>query len=67
MWFILSRSTPLQEVSDLEADGYERMNEGEWWHDYLNRSPGCSRGLRDIARGEVGRFAVEQYSGNLFD
>lgn len=54
-----------KEVSDLEIEGYERMNEGEWWHDFLNRSPGCSRTLRNTARLNIS--VVEQYAGNLFD
>lgn len=56
-----------KEVSDLEIEGFERMNEGEWWQDFLNRSPGCSRFLRNIAPGRPDVSGVEQYAGNLLD
>ena len=32
-------------VDDLMEMGGERMNDGEWWYEYLTRSPGCVRAM----------------------
>ena len=37
--FIAGRSA--KEVLDMQEAGGERMNNGEWWNDYLECSPGC--------------------------
>ena len=42
--FIAGRSA--EAVLDMQEAGGERMNNGEWWNDYLERSPGCGRAMR---------------------
>lgn len=56
-------------LDDLLVEGIERMNEGEWWYDYLIRSPGCARLIRGQIPGGGGASGsnVEQYSGNMLD
>ena len=46
--------------------GQERMNDREWWYEYLMRSLGYARALRVSGRSLWAReLPVEQYDGSL--
>ena len=53
-------------MEDMVEKGQERMNDGEWWYEYLMRSPGCARALRLSGRSVWTReLPAEQYEGSL--
>lgn len=67
MKFTEGRVVPgIKAVEDMFERGQERMNDGEWWYEYLMRSPGCSRALRLTGRSLWAReLPAEQYGGSL--
>lgn len=52
---------------DLVEMGVERMNDGEWWLEYLLRSPRCASVLRGTRLGVLNSLDVPQYEGTLFE
>lgn len=59
-------SSGVKAVEDMVERGQERMNDGEWWYEYLMRSPGCARALRLSENSlRVTQLPVEQYRGSL--
>lgn len=56
----------IKAVEDMDERGQERMNDGEWWYEYLMRSPGCARALRLSGHSLWAReLPAEQYGGSL--
>ena len=55
----------VEPVNDLMELGGERMNDGEWWYEYLARSPECVQAMKTEGLS-VNRGEVEEYVGDLF-
>ncbi|RPB20895.1 hypothetical protein L211DRAFT_791404 [Terfezia boudieri ATCC MYA-4762] len=56
----------VDEAEDFQGAGGERLVDGEWWDEFLMRSPGCVRAMRNTCRGLSSIRNVEQYNGDLF-
>ena len=53
-------------MEDIVEKGQERMNDREWWYEYLIRSPDCACALRLSGRSVWTRkLPAEQYEGSL--
>lgn len=65
--FVTSRelSDDSVETEDLFDVGCERVNDGQWWIEYLLRSPGCGQLLKNKTLGLPSALGIDQYEGEL--
>ena len=54
----------IKAVEEMVERGQERMNDREWWYEYLLRSRGCARALRLNGRSLWARESYRRLHGN---